>query len=281
MLVYMALLGLSLCGGSSISISRLCLYLSGRDGEPTVNTQKHNCVKHWQAFVSTKQKAEERLSCSPLMVEGAEFIIWEGAEWVELRLEEEGLACRWGCCHSELIEPITVFVYKPGGADRCSPACGRSPQDAPPPCRQPGSAGCQRFLSHWSCERRERRRSFAQESKQLWDWEEEQTKKNRRGGEGEGWREERERAEAKGGAVQSPTKQPEHAWRIKEMQKIMQEVKHEGKEKEKEKEKRRMVWCVQPTVEDTQMKWRNQCWSLMRDSRWNQFDECCRNKSGW
>lgn len=27
------------------------------------------------------------------MVEGAEFIIWEGAEWVELRLEEEGLAC--------------------------------------------------------------------------------------------------------------------------------------------------------------------------------------------
>ncbi len=28
------------------------------------------------------------------MVEGAEFIIWEGAEWVELRLEEEGLAYR-------------------------------------------------------------------------------------------------------------------------------------------------------------------------------------------
>ena len=28
------------------------------------------------------------------MVEGAEFIICEGAEWVELRLEEEGLACR-------------------------------------------------------------------------------------------------------------------------------------------------------------------------------------------
>lgn len=44
--------------------------------------------------MSVKQKAEERLSCSPLMVEGAEFIIWEGAEWVELRLEEEGLACR-------------------------------------------------------------------------------------------------------------------------------------------------------------------------------------------
>lgn len=35
--------------------------------------------------------------------------------------------------------------------------------------------------------------------------------KKRRGREGEGWREERERAEAKGGAVQSPTKQPEHA----------------------------------------------------------------------
>lgn len=27
------------------------------------------------------------------MVEGAEFIICDGAEWVELRLEEEGLAC--------------------------------------------------------------------------------------------------------------------------------------------------------------------------------------------
>lgn len=33
---------------------------------------------------------------SPLMVEGAEFIIWEGAEWVELRLEEEGLAYSHG-----------------------------------------------------------------------------------------------------------------------------------------------------------------------------------------
>lgn len=37
MLGYMALLGLSLVGGSSISISLLCLYLSGRDGEPTAN----------------------------------------------------------------------------------------------------------------------------------------------------------------------------------------------------------------------------------------------------
>lgn len=39
MLVYIALLGLSLCGGSSISISLLCLYLSGRDGEPTADGQ--------------------------------------------------------------------------------------------------------------------------------------------------------------------------------------------------------------------------------------------------
>lgn len=30
---------------------------------------------------------------SPLIDEGLEFIIWDGAEWVELRLEEEGLAC--------------------------------------------------------------------------------------------------------------------------------------------------------------------------------------------
>lgn len=36
MLVYMALLGLSLCGGSSISISLLCLYLSGSEGDPTL-----------------------------------------------------------------------------------------------------------------------------------------------------------------------------------------------------------------------------------------------------
>lgn len=35
MLEYIALLGLSLWGGSSISISLLCLYLSGREGEPT------------------------------------------------------------------------------------------------------------------------------------------------------------------------------------------------------------------------------------------------------
>lgn len=35
MLEYIALLGLSLCGGSSINISLLCLYLSGREGEPT------------------------------------------------------------------------------------------------------------------------------------------------------------------------------------------------------------------------------------------------------
>ncbi len=41
MLGYMALLGRSLCGGRSINSSRLCLYLSGSDGDPTgkkVNT---------------------------------------------------------------------------------------------------------------------------------------------------------------------------------------------------------------------------------------------------
>ncbi len=35
MLGYMALLGRSLCGGRSINSSRLCLYLSGSDGDPT------------------------------------------------------------------------------------------------------------------------------------------------------------------------------------------------------------------------------------------------------
>lgn len=91
MLVYMALLGLSLCGGSSISISLLCLYLSGRDGEPTAERQTEDTVRHG----ADGRSAGVFLRRSPLMVEGAEFIIWEGAEWVELRLEEEGLACRW------------------------------------------------------------------------------------------------------------------------------------------------------------------------------------------
>jgi len=35
MLGYIALLGRSLCGGRSINNSRLCLYLSGSDGDPT------------------------------------------------------------------------------------------------------------------------------------------------------------------------------------------------------------------------------------------------------
>lgn len=90
MLEYMALLGLSLCGGSSISISLLCLYLSGSEGEPTADTGHaiQRKTRHADTGSSTS-----RLCCLPLMVEGAEFIIWEGAEWVELRLEEEGLAC--------------------------------------------------------------------------------------------------------------------------------------------------------------------------------------------
>lgn len=105
MLVYMALLGRSLCGGSSISISLLCLYLSGRDGELTADTheetlpQKHIYAVRLQQMHGKPVEMRFQvaggwfLSCLPLMVEGAECIICEGAEWVELRLEEEGLAC--------------------------------------------------------------------------------------------------------------------------------------------------------------------------------------------
>lgn len=105
MLEYIALLGLSRCGGSSISISLLCRYLSGSDGEPTAgeHTQTH---KHTALTFTKMSKTRRSLQPqgkyyryphrSPLMVEGAEFIIWEGAEWVELRLEEEGLAYSHG-----------------------------------------------------------------------------------------------------------------------------------------------------------------------------------------
>lgn len=57
MLVYMALLGLSLCGGSSISISLLCLYLSGRDGEPTAETHRDNLTQEKHTHTHTSERS--------------------------------------------------------------------------------------------------------------------------------------------------------------------------------------------------------------------------------
>ena len=48
----MALLGRSRVGGSSISISLLCLYLSGRDGEPTANTKQKQRLGSGKHFVA-------------------------------------------------------------------------------------------------------------------------------------------------------------------------------------------------------------------------------------
>lgn len=86
MLGYIALLGLSLCGGSSISISLLCLCLSGRHGEPTAEGRRgfDMSYKHL-SYISAKvqQVAFSYIfhniffcsKCLPLMVDGAEFII--------------------------------------------------------------------------------------------------------------------------------------------------------------------------------------------------------------
>lgn len=60
----------------------------------TKNTTRSECPKH--AGVLSLKVNIQVWHRSPLMVEGAEFIIWEGAEWVELRLEEEGLAYSHG-----------------------------------------------------------------------------------------------------------------------------------------------------------------------------------------
>lgn len=58
--------------------------------------QRHRGDCNSPRVSETSQPSGQRSTSenSPLMVEGAGLSKWEGAEWVEFRLEEEGLACR-------------------------------------------------------------------------------------------------------------------------------------------------------------------------------------------
>lgn len=102
-----------LCGW----FSPACVYLSvvgdvgvhGAAGPLPVRRQQHQQLPVVSVFVRKRRRTDctnktvsetsqsSRITMSMflrLMVEGAEFSKWEGAEWVELRLEEEGLVCR-------------------------------------------------------------------------------------------------------------------------------------------------------------------------------------------
>ena len=61
------------------------------------------------------------------MVEGAELIKWEGAEWVEFRLQEEELACR---THDKVNVHLQYFVFSaPSTLHPTLQACSQSPAE--------------------------------------------------------------------------------------------------------------------------------------------------------